>query len=100
MALQIPVQTIASQTLTVQLGDQPTRLNIYQKSTGLFMDVYVNDGLIIGGVQCENANRIVRSAYLGFVGDLAFIDLHGQDDPQASGLGVRWILIYLEAADL
>lgn len=98
--LLIPTLATASQTLTVQLAGQSTRINIYQKSTGLFCDVYVNDALIIGGVLCQDANRIVRSAYLGFIGDLAFFDMHGDEDPLAAGLGIRWILVYLEAADI
>jgi hypothetical protein len=98
--LVIPTVATPSQTLTVQLAGQPTQLNIYQKSTGLFCDVYVNDSLIIGGVLCLDANRLVRSQYLGFIGDLAFYDMHGAEDPLAAGLGIRWILVYLEAADL
>lgn len=96
----IPTLATASQTLTVQLAGQSSRINIYQKSTGLFADLYVNDSLIIGGVLALDANRIVRSAYLGFIGDLAFFDMHGSDDPIAEGLGIRWILVYLEAADI
>ena len=56
--------------------------------------------LIIGGVICENLNRIVRSLYLGFAGDLAFIDNQGSTDPVYTGLGTRYSLAYIEADEL
>ena len=60
----------------------------------------MNDGLIIGGVVAQNRNRIVRSAYLGFVGDFEFVDTQGTDDPIWNGLGTRWLLYYLAPADV
>lgn len=96
----IPVNSVPNQTLVVLLGNQNCRLNIYQKYTGLFCDVYVNDVLIIGGVLCENGNRIVRSVYLGFVGDLIFTDTKGITDPTFNGLGSRYLLFYIEQVDL
>ena len=96
----IPLQSVASQTLTTQLSGQTTQINVYQKGTGLFVDVYVDNSLIIGGVIAQNLNRIVRYAYLGFQGDLAFNDTQGSDDPVYTGLGSRWQLLYLTPADL
>lgn len=97
---QIPLAAIPNQTLQVQLGTQPTVLNIYQMAYGLFCDVIVAGETIIAGVTCENLNRIVRSTYLGFVGDLAFVDTQGSTDPVYTGLGTRYLLLYLEEADL
>lgn len=94
--LTIAVQPVPSQTVTATLGGQPCKMTIYQKSTGLFMDVYLNGSPIIVGVLCQNANPIVREAYLGFVGDLTFLDTQGLDPPYYSGLGSRWILAYLQ----
>ena len=96
----IPVDAIPNQTINVQLAGQNCTLNIYQKSTGLYMDVLVNGILIIGGVICQNLNRIVRSLYLGFIGDFCFIDTQGKTDPVFSGLGVQYVLAYLEVTDL
>lgn len=100
MALIIPTQAVANQTLTVPLANQNTQIVLQQKFYGLFMDVYVNDSLIIGGVICENLNRIVRNAYLGFVGDFAFLDTQGSSDPYYTGLNSRYFLVYLEVSDL
>lgn len=96
----IPLQSKPAQQVAAQLGDQTVQLVIKQKSTGLFLDLYINNALILGGVLCEDRNRIVRSAYLGFAGDLAFIDNQGTSDPVYSGLGSRFSLAYLEPGDL
>lgn len=96
----VPISATPSQTVSVSLGGQACSLKISQKSTGVFMDVYVNEVLIIGGVICENKNRIVHSLYLGFIGDLAFFDTQGTDDPDYTGMGTRWILIYLAPGDI
>jgi hypothetical protein len=97
--LIIPLKAVPSQAVTASLGGQNCQVNVYQKSTGLFCDVYVSDVLIIGGVICQNLNRIVRSAYLGFLGDLFFFDQHGTDDPDYTGVGSRYLLYYLEVGD-
>lgn len=96
----VPLQPVPNQTLTVSLGNQTCQINVYQKSTGLFLDLYVSNVLIIGGVMCQNLNRIVRDLYLGFVGDLCFIDNQGSSDPAYTGLGAKYSLAYLEASDL
>lgn len=55
---------------------------------------------------CLNLKRLlVNRQYLGFVGDFMFVDTQppvgsSGDDPQYAGLGTRWQLVYLEAADL
>lgn len=96
----VPTQPVPNQTLQVQVNDQPVALNIYQLSYGLFVDVYVANALVIGGVLAQNLNRIVRSSYLGLVGDFAFVDVQDASDPVYTGLGDRYQLIYLDEADL
>ena len=96
----IPINDNPSQVLSVQLNNQDCTVNIYQKSTGLYLDLSVSGTLIIGGVLCQNLNRIVRDAYLGFIGDLMFQDMQGASDPYYSGgLGSRFLLCYLEQSD-
>jgi hypothetical protein len=96
----IPLNPVPSQCVTCLLNGQYTQLNVYQKFFGLFMDIYVNNALIIGGVLCENLNAIVRSLYLGFEGDFTWLDNQGATDPAYTGLGSRYSLIYLEPSDL
>lgn len=96
----IPLQATAFQDLTVQLADQVCQITIRQKALGLFLDLAVNNTNIVAGVICQNLNKMVRSVYLGFTGDLCFIDLQGTDDPVYTGLGSRFVLAYLESSDL
>lgn len=96
-AVQIPLQAVKSQTVAVQLGGQSCRIKVHTRTFGLFVDLYVNDALVIGGVLALNNNRIVRSAYLGFTGDLYFWDTQGSDDPDYTGLSDRFELLYDEA---
>ena len=98
--LIVPLQALASQTVAVQLAAQNCQINVYQKSTGLYCDLYVSGTLIIGGVICQNLNKIVRDLYLGFIGDLVFIDTQGSNDPDYTGLGGRFSLAYLELSVL
>ncbi|AMM14250.1 hypothetical protein AX768_09225 [Burkholderia sp. PAMC 28687] len=96
----IPISATPSQKLNSVLGGQNCQLKVYQKTTGLYVDVYVNNAPIVQGAIARDRVRIVRHAYLGFVGDLAFVDTQGTSDPQSTGLGSRYSLIYLEASDL
>jgi len=98
--LIIPINPVPSQVLNVQLADQACTIRIYQKFYGIYLDLLVSDVLIIGGVKCEDRNRIVRDIYLGFLGDLTFIDNQGLSDPTFTGLGSRFSLAYLTVADL
>lgn len=92
----IPLRAIPSQRMSVLLDGQNCQINVYQKSTGLFLDLYVNNSPVALTVLCRDRNRLVRFAYRGFVGDLAFIDTQGRQDPEHSGLGDRYLLAYLE----
>jgi len=105
MPTLIPIIATPNQTMTIPLSGQPCRINVYQKSTGLYVDLYVNDALIIAGIVALNRVKIVRDAYLGFVGDLAFYDTQGDQwgnpqDPDYTGLGTRWLLYYFSPAEL
>lgn len=99
----VPLQPIPNQRVQVQLDGQPCTLDVVQYAFGLFVTVYVADTLIIAGVLAENFNRIVRSLYLGFSGDLAFLDTQGTDDPIYTGLGdatARFQLLYFTPEEL
>lgn len=97
----VPMEALPSQTVQIQLNGQNCQLNVYTKFFGLYMDILVNDVLVIGGVVCRNLNRIVRSKYLGFTGDFAFVDtLDGNDDPIYQGLGTQFQLVYFTPAEV
>lgn len=98
--LTIPLSDVPAQSFKVTLGGQACQIDVMQKSTGVYCNLLVNDAPIFQGVACRNLSRMVRSAYLGFTGDLVFFDTHGTDDPTVPGLGSRFLLQYLDAAGL
>lgn len=93
----VPVAAVASQVLAVTLGAQPCRIDVYQKSTGLYLDLYVADRPVVVGVLCRDRNVVVIDAYRGFTGDLTFYDTQGTSDPFYTGLGTRYQLVWLSA---
>lgn len=96
----IPIQDTYAQTLKVTLGGQACQIELLQKSTGMFCSLSVGDAPIVSGVACRNLAPMVHSVYLGFIGDLTFFDTQGASDPSSPGLGTRYLLQYLEPADL
>jgi hypothetical protein len=96
----IPLAATPSQTLSVLLGGQNCQINVYQKTTGLYVDLSVNNTPLVQGSIARNAVQIVRHPYLGFIGDLAFLDTQGTSDPDYTGLGSRYQFVYLDASDL
>lgn len=96
----IPIADIPSQILTSTVGGQSCRLRIFTRQALLFLDLYVNDTLIVAGALCTNGGKIVRDAYLGFVGDLMFVDTQGSSEPVSPGLGSRFQLTYVTPAEV
>jgi hypothetical protein len=98
--LVVPLQAVPNQTMQCQLGGQACTLTVRQTQYAMFMDVDVAGEPMATGVICEDRNRIVRFGYLGFLGDFVFVDTQGIDDPIYTGLGDRWQLVYLTAAEI
>lgn len=98
--LIVPVAAVPNQIEAVPLEGQTYIVSINQRSSGLYMDVFMNGATIITGVLCENRNLIIRNRYLGATGDFYFVDTQGDDDPDYTGLGERFLLMYAENSDL
>ena len=96
----IALSAVASQKLNVLLAGQNCQIKVYQKTTGVYLDLAINDAPVKSGVLCRDRVLLVRHIYLGFIGDLAFFDTQGTSDPTYDGLGGRYQLVYLEASDL
>lgn len=97
----IPVRATPNQTFKVVLAGQYCRINLCTLSTGLYLDLLVDNAPIITGRLCLNGVLLVRQAYLGFIGDLIFHDTQDSADPVYDELGSRYQLRYLtpEEAD-
>jgi hypothetical protein len=100
MPLLIPIKPVPRQTLQIVLDDQSCVIEIFQMPFGLFVSLSVNDSLIVASVIALNETRVVRSRYLGFLGDLAFQDTQGSSDPVYTGLGDRFVLNYIQESEL
>jgi hypothetical protein len=111
----VPLAPNPNQTLQIVLAGQNCAIELrsldgYATTDTVSFDgaqPYIAFSLEVSGVSitrtqnCLNRKRLlVNRQYLGFVGDFMFIDTQGQDDPQYTGLGTRWLLVYIEAADL
>ena len=98
--LILPITAQPAQNFSVLLAGQNCQISVYQKTTGLYLDLSVNNAPIKSGIICRDRVLLIRYPYLCFVGDLTFFDTQGVDDPEYAGLGARWQLVYLEAGDL
>lgn len=110
---QLDIQPVPNQQMSAVLGGQQVNLKVYalpqRAQTGagagdflpaaLFMDVSVSNTPICSCIPAMNLNKIVRGQG-GFIGDFVFQDTQGSNDPTYDGLGSRYLLQYLEAADV
>ena len=95
----IQLADIPSQTVRCLLGSQDCRIDVKVRDTGTYLDLFVSDADVVRGVACRNRVLLVRDAYLGFTGDLVFVDQTGDEDPTTPGMGSRFQLFYLEPTD-
>ena len=101
--LIIPLRAIPNQAVTFAVGQAniQCQVNVYQKITGMFLDLYVSNVLTISAILCRNLTPLVINSYFGFPGDLAFCDTTGLNaDPVYTGLGTRWFLFYINNSDV
>jgi hypothetical protein len=96
---QIPLQAVPSQQLQIVLAGQQVQIAVYTRSTGLYVDTSVNGVDISCGVIARDVVPLVPTTYLGFIGNLIFTDTQGTTDPVYTGLGSRYVLLYLTAAE-
>ena len=97
---QINIQSVPSQQLQVVLDGQNCILLIYVMNQCMLMDISVNGVQVAYATQCKNLVSLVSTSYLGFNGWLVFYDTQGTSDPIYTGLGERWILLFLNEEDL
>lgn len=98
--LQIPIQPVPSQQVLAVLGGQNCQISIYQKNSRVFVDLISNGSQMCIGCLAHNAVPLDScNSYDGFQGNLFFIDTQGEEDPQFAGIGNRWQLVYLTAAE-
>ena len=101
MSLQIPLIAVASQRVSVVLADQNVQLNVFQKTDCMYVDVSMDGDSIVRTKAARNRSRLLlATTYRGFVGDLVWVDTLGDEQPYYTGIGSRWFLLYLTAAEI
>lgn len=115
---EVPLTAVPSQNLSIALGGQSVQMTLYQRGTNgaaqMYLDLVANDIPILTGrivraygglANTRPAFMMVGRRYEPFIGDLLFVDTQASatnptKDPQPSGLGARWQLLYYSEADL
>lgn len=96
MAMQeVPLQAIPVQIVSAVIAGQNCQISLWQRTRGLFVDINVNGEDVVNGIIARDAVPIICRDYVGFVGNLLFLDTQGRDDPEYTGLGSRYRLCYL-----
>lgn len=90
----IPLQRIPSQEFNIVLNNQNCTMKIYQRDK-VYCDLTVDGNVIFNGLVALNNTDINLYRTTLFTGRLFFEDLNGNDDPNFSGFGTRWILNYV-----
>lgn len=93
----VPLKAVPSQSVNVILAGQPCTIALAEIGGRQYMSLSNNGVVICRNVLVVNRSAIVRAAYTGFIGELAAIDTQGDEAPQYSGWGTRWLLAFNDA---
>ena len=97
----IPLSAISRQTFSVTLGSQNCQITIDQRGTwGVFVSIFIDSVPIVQSSMARNRVGLVRYAYTGFVGELYFVDILSSDDPDYTGFGSQFLLVYDDSVTL
>lgn len=95
----IPLQPVANQIVKVVLDNQNCQILLALRNDNFFADVSVGGVDLVACVIVRDSVPIISSEYFGFSGQLMIIDTSSNEDPQASGLGSRWLLTYFSESE-
>lgn len=98
--LIIPTQPVPNQSFSVTLNNQQVTANLSQTNFGMFISLLLANAPLVTGQLCINQAPLVQEPYLGFLGELLFVDTMGTEDPVYTGLGTRFQLAYIEPDEL
>jgi hypothetical protein len=94
--LVVPLAAVPSQTVDITLALQPAHITVRTIGSKLYFSL---DGVAVNRICRDRQRLLVDSQYRGFVGDFAFVDTQGADDPTFAGLGSRYQLVYYNAGE-
>lgn len=91
---------VPSQTLNIVLGGQSCVIKVYQKRTGVYIDLNVGGTQVCYGGLCLTGYPLIKNTYHGFSGNLMFVDQEGNSNPDYTGFGNKYFLYYITTDDL
>lgn len=92
--LLVPLAVTPAQLLKVALSSSVVQVQLRQRSTGLYLDLWQDKTRLCSGVLCQDRTWLVRDKALGLPGDFTFMDTEGTQDPDYTQLGTRYRLFY------
>lgn len=90
----IPIQPLAVQSFACTLDGQQAQFTITSTARGVFADVVYNGVSVIAGRQCLDRTDFNPAKYNGLPQGLFFVDQQGTSDPDYTGFGSRYLLLY------
>jgi hypothetical protein len=96
---KIQLKNVPNQKFKVVLDGQNCQVKLYYRFGSMYLDLSCNDVQIISGAICRNRAGIVTKATNDFKGQLHFVDLLGENDPQWQGFGNRFSLLFVSASE-
>jgi hypothetical protein len=96
--LSIPLQAVPNQSLTVNLDGQEVGIDLRTLNSGLYMSISLSGTVFLSSIIVMTNAQLINQTYYGFSGQLMMIDTQGTGDPDYTGLGTRWLLIYTPAS--
>lgn len=97
--IKIPLSPLPNQEFMIVLGKHNCTINIYQRGSFLYLDLFVNNQLIQQGALIVPKASLVTVGSALFSGQLRIIDKErkplDQEPPNYLGLGSRYELYYL-----
>lgn len=98
--IEVSTQPIPNQTFRIVLAGQNCFITLRTLAGQLYFSLSIDGKSITNSTICRNGSYLVLFKYLGFVGNLMFIDSQGELDPTYDGLGSRYSLIYFEGSEI
>lgn len=94
MIYTIPLQPVPSQSVAVLLEGQPFILHIRQIGGRQYFSASISGEVICLNVLMVTRSLIMQASYKNVVGDFFVIDNQGDEAPEYTGWGNRWLLAF------
>ena len=97
--IQVPIQSIPNQSLSIQLDNNLYDLNIKECNGIMSVDIILNNSVILYGQRAVPGFPIIPYTYLQETGNFIFITAN-DDYPYYSQFGTSQYLIYASNAEI